>query len=78
MKKILLLLLLVLLISCEGYQAMVYAYGVRQTPEPRPKRVYHFNQYYTPYYYNPIIYPVHYYNPPRFTAPYFSSVGRRR
>lgn len=50
--------MLVLLTSCEGYQAMVYAYGVRQRPEPRPKRVYHFNHYYTPYQYNPIITPV--------------------
>ena len=74
MKKILLLLMLVLLTSCEGYQTMVYAYGIRQTPDPRPRRVYHFNHYYTPYNYNPIIYPV-YYNPPRFTPPYFNYGG---
>ena len=71
MKKILLLLILVLLTSCEGYQAMVYAYGVRQRPEPRPRRVYHF---YTPYTYNPVVTPVYVY-PPRFRAPYFNVRG---
>ena len=60
MKKIVLLLMLVLLTSCEGYQAVVYSYGVRQRPEPRPKprRVYH---YYTPYTYNPVVTPVYIY-----------------
>jgi hypothetical protein len=73
MKKIVLLLMLVLLTSCEGYQTMVYAYGIRQRPEPqpRPKRVYH---YCTPYTYYPVVTPVYVY-PPRFRAPYFNVRG---
>ena len=58
MKKIVLFLMLVLLTSCEGYQAVVYSYAIRQRPEPRPKRVYH---YYTPYTYNPVMTPVYVY-----------------
>jgi hypothetical protein len=77
MKKFLLLLMLVLLTSCEGYQAVVYSYGVRQRPEPRPRRVYH---YYTPYTYNPVVtpvyvYPSNYYYYPRH---YNNRGGRRR
>tara|TARA_R110000868_G_scaffold137200_1_gene350642 strand:- start:2207 stop:2461 length:255 start_codon:yes stop_codon:yes gene_type:complete len=71
MKKNVLLLMLVLLTSCEGYQTMVYAYGIRQRPEPQPKRVYH---YYTPYTYYPVVTPVYVY-PPRFRAPYFNVRG---
>jgi hypothetical protein len=76
MKKKLLLLMLVLLTSCEGYQAVVYSYGVRQRPEPRPipRRVYH---YYTPYTYYPVVTPVYVY-PQRFSAPYFNVRGGRR
>jgi hypothetical protein len=58
MKKIVLLLMLVLLTSCEGYQAVVYSYGIHQRPEPRPRRVYH---YYTPYTYYPVMTPVYVY-----------------
>ncbi len=69
--------MLVLLTSCEGYQAVVYSYGVRQRPEPRPRRVYH---YYTPYTYNPVVtpvyvYPSNYYYYPRH---YNNRGGRRR
>ena len=71
MKKKLLLLMLVLLTSCEGYQAVVYSYGIRQRPEPRPRRVYH---YYTPYTYYPVVSPVYVYSP-RFRAPYFNVRG---
>ena len=73
MKKIVLLLMLTLLTSCEGYQTMVYAYGIRQRPEPqpRPKRVYH---YCTPYTYYPVVTPVYVY-PRRFSAPYFNVRG---
>jgi len=60
MKKKLLLLMLVLLTSCEGYQAVVYSYGIRQRPEPRPRPVYH---YYTPYTYYPVVTPVYVYSP---------------
>jgi hypothetical protein len=74
MRKIVLLLMLVLLTSCEGYQAVVYSYGIRQRPEPRPRRVYH---YYTPYTYNPVVTPVYVY-PRRFSAPYFNVGGGRR
>lgn len=66
--------MLVLLTSCEGYQAVVYSYGIRQRPEPRPIRVYH---YYTPYTYNPVVTPVYVY-PRRFSAPYFNINGGRR
>jgi len=71
MKKFLLLLMLVLLTSCEGYQTMVYAYGIRQRPEPQPRRVYH---YCTPYTYYPVVTPVYVY-PRRFSAPYFNVRG---
>ena len=71
MKKKLLLLMLVLLTSCEGYQAVVYSYGIRQRPEPRPRPVYH---YYTPYTYYPVVTPVYVY-PRRFSAPYFNVGG---
>ena len=71
--------MLVLLTSCEGYQAVVYSYGIRQRPEPRPipRRVYHF---YTPYTYNPVVtpvyvYPSNYYYYPRH---YNNRGGRRR
>jgi hypothetical protein len=73
MKKIILLLMLVLLTSCEGYQDVIYSYGIRQRPEPRPrpKRVYH---YCTPYTYYPVVTPVYVY-PRRFSAPYFNVRG---
>ena len=76
MRKIVLLLMLVLLTSCEGYQAVVYSYGIRQRPEPRPipRRVYH---YCTPYTYHPVVTPVYVY-PRRFSAPYFNVSGGRR
>ena len=70
MKKILLLLMLVLLTSCEGYQAVVYSYGIRQRPQPR--RVYH---YYTPYTYNPVVTPVYIY-PSNYR--HYNHGGRRR
>ncbi len=74
MKKIVLLLMLVLLTSCEGYQAVVYSYGIRQRPEPRPRRVYH---YYTPYTYNPVVTPVYVY--PSHPRPNHHHIpGRRR
>ena len=65
--------MLVLLTSCEGYQAVIYSYGIRQRPEPRPrpKRVYH---YCTPYTYYPVVTPV-YVCPRRFSAPYFNVRG---
>ena len=65
--------MLVLLTSCEGYQTVVYDYGIRQRPEPRPepRRVYH---YYTPYTYYPVVTPVYVY-PRRFSAPYFNVRG---
>ena len=75
MKKLLLLLMLVLLTSCEGYQAVVYSYGIRQRPEPRPRRVYH---YYTPYTYNPILTPVYVYPHNHNQHHYYYSGGRRR
>jgi hypothetical protein len=71
MKKIVLLLMLVLLTSCEGYQAVVYSYGIRQRPEPIPRRVYH---YCTPYTYYPVVTPVYVY-PRRFSTPYFNVRG---
>ena len=75
MRKIVLLLMLVLLTSCEGYQAVVYSYGVRQRPEPRPipRRVYH---YYTPYTYNPVVTPVYVY--PSNHHHHFNHGGGRR
>ena len=67
--------MLVLLTSCEGYQAVVYSYGIRQRPEPRPipRRVYH---YYTPYTYNPVVTPVYVY--PSNHHHHFNHGGRRR
>lgn len=67
--------MLVLLTSCEGYQAVVYSYGIRQRPEPRPRPVYH---YYTPYhYYHPIVTPVYVY-PSNHHYQHFNYGGGRR
>ena len=77
MKKKLLLLMLVLLTSCEGYQAVVYSYGIRQRPEPRPipRRVYH---YYTPYTYYPVVTPVYVYPSNYYHHHHNNRGGRRR
>jgi hypothetical protein len=81
MKKIVLLLMLVLLTSCEGYQAVVYSYGIRQRPEPRPiprtipRRVYH---YYTPYTYYPVVTPVYVYPSNHHHHHYHNPRGGRR
>jgi hypothetical protein len=77
MRKIVLLLMLVLLTSCEGYQAVVYSYGIRQRPEPRPipRRVYH---YYTPYTYYPVVTPVYVYPSNYYHHHHNNRGGRRR
>ncbi len=67
--------MLVLLTSCEGYQAVVYSYGVRQRPEPRLRRVYHF---YTPYIYNPVVTPVYVYPSNYYYPRHFNNRGGRR
>jgi hypothetical protein len=76
MKKILLLLMLVLLASCDGYQSVVYSYSIRQRPEPRPtpRRVYH---YYTPHTYYPVVTPVYVY-PSNYYHHHNNRGGRRR
>jgi hypothetical protein len=75
MKKIVLLLMLVLLTSCEGYQTVVYSYGIRQRPEPIPRRVYH---YYTPYTYQPVVTPIYVYPVNHYQHHYHYGGGRRR
>lgn len=77
MKKFLLLLMLVLLTSCEGYQAVVYSYGIRQRPEPNPipRPVYH---YYTPYTYYPVVTPVYVYPSNYYHNHHHNHGGRRR
>ena len=79
MKKKLLLLMLVLLTSCEGYQAVVYSYGIRQRPEPqhRPQPVRFYPYYYTPYNYTPIVTPVYVY-PSNNHHSHYTQGGRRR
>lgn len=66
--------MLVFLTSCEGYQTVVYSYGIRQRPEPRPRRVYH---YYTPYTYQPVVRPIYVY-PANHQHYYYYGGGRRR
>ena len=75
MKKLLLLLMLVLLTSCEGYQAVVYSYGIRQRPEPTPRPVYH---YYVPYTYYPVVTPVYVYPSNYYHNHHNNRGGRRR